>query len=212
MPNFEHPASPELSLSPEAIENIREELSASLTLRGVEKEMTDVYPAYGQAAPLSYSYKLNQDTLVATGLIGRDEQIEPADCEAMYVTACLLDPDDPTSEWQPSLTVAVKTRLRTASDKQICRLEKWYIGAAKGRMLRGERFVEFSAGEKRISPGMIPHDLFGDDVPTNVNDPRVARLLDDLEESFHPLLIDDNDKLLNLARYIRQESAPLDEV
>lgn len=211
MPHFERSSSAELLLSSETISEIRQKLGSALILKGRIEETQGVFSIEEQAIPRSFRRPLSREMLQDVGLIGVSDEIDPEGCEALFTTPCSLDPADPTAQWQSTVTVAVTTRFESAKKENLFCAEVWYIGAAEGDVLKGERSVEFSDGKKRISPGLLSNDLFDNDSLLTVDDPKIGKLLDDLDQLSRPLSIDDRDKLLSLAQAIRESPRLLDE-
>ena len=120
----------------------------------------------------SFSYPLSPDLVREVFQIDDQETTTPEGCEIVYIPESMLD----GQKCQDEIYMRVTTEVKRDSDS-VGILRQWVIAGDEGEPIRGERSVEYSIGEKRVSPhNLEPNALIIMDTED------IGGLLDDIYE------------------------------
>lgn len=173
----------------------------TLVVRGKIAEESDRLSPDGNIAR-SFSYPLSPDLVREVFQIDDQETTTPEGCEIVYIPESMLD----GQKCQDEIYMRVTTEVKRDSDS-VGILRQWVIAGDEGEPIRGERSVEYSVGEKRVSPhNLEPNALIIMDTED------IGGLLDDMYEYTEPMDVDDLDKFEQVVAAIRSSPALADQV
>ena len=202
MENFED-FMPPMELTPDQarLEDLRYQAAEALVVRGKIAEESDRLSPDGNIAR-SFSYPLSPDLVREVFQIDDQETTTPEGCEIVYIPESMLDGQN----CQDEIYMRVTTEVKRDSDS-VGILRQWVIAGDEGEPIRGERSVEYSIGEKRVSPNNLePNALIIMDTED------IGGLLDDMYEYTEPMDVDDLDKFEQVVAAIRSSPALADQV
>lgn len=202
MENFED-FMPPMELTPDQarLEDLRYKAAEALVVRGKIAEESDRLSPDGNVAR-SFSYPLSPDLVREVFQIDDQETTTPEGCEIVYIPESMLD----GQKCQDEIYMRVTTEVKRDSDS-VGILRQWVIAGDEGEPIRGERSVEYSIGEKRVSPhNLEPNALIIMDTKD------IGSLLDDMYEYTEPMDVDDLDKFEQVVAAIRNSPALADQV
>lgn len=202
MENFED-FMPPMELTPDQarLEDLRYKAAEALVVRGKIAEESDRLSPDGNVAR-SFSYPLSPDLVREVFQIDDQETTTPEGCEIVYIPESMLD----GQKCQDEIYMRVTTEVKRDSDS-VGILRQWVIAGDEGEPIRGERSVEYSIGEKRVSPhNLEPNALIIMDTED------IGGLLDDMYEYTEPMDVDDLDKFEQVVAAIRSSPALADQV
>lgn len=202
MENFED-FMPPMELTPDQarLEDLRYQAAEALVVRGKIAEESDRLSPDGNVAR-SFSYPLSPDLVREVFQIDDQETTTPEGCEIVYIPESMLD----GQKCQDEIYMRVTTEVKRDSDS-VGILRQWVIAGDEGEPIRGERSVEYSIGEKRVSPhNLEPNALIIMDTED------IGGLLDDMYEYTEPMDVDDLDKFEQVVAAIRNSPALADQV
>ena len=200
MENFED-FMPPMELTPDQarLEDLRYQAAEALVVRGKIAEESDRLSPDGNVAR-SFSYPLSPDLVREVFQIDDQETTTPEGCEIVYIPESMLD----GQKCQDEIYMRATTEVKRDSDS-VGILRQWVIAGDEGEPIRGERSVEYSIGEKRVSPhNLEPNAL----VIMDTED--IGELLDDIDEYTEPIDIDDLDKFKRVVAAVRNSPALAD--
>ena len=202
MENFED-FIPPMELTPDQarLEDLRHQVAEALVVRGKIAEESDRLSPDGNIAR-SFSYPLSPDLIREVFQIDDQETTTPEGCEIVYIPESMLD----GQKCQDEIYMRVTTEVKRDSDS-VGILRQWVIAGDEGEPIRGERSVEYSIGEKRVSPhNLEPNALIIMDTED------IGGLLDDIYEYTELMDVDDLDKFEQVVAAIRNSPALADQV
>ena len=202
MENFED-FMPPMELTPDQarLEDLRYQAAEALVVRGKIAEESNRLSPDGNVAR-SFSYPLSPDLVREVFQIDDQETTTPEGCEIVYIPESMLD----GQKCQDEIYMRVTTEVKRDSDS-VGILRQWVIAGDEGEPIRGERSVEYSIGEKRVSPhNLEPNALIIMDTED------IGGLLDDMYEYTEPMDVDDLDKFEQVVAAIRNSPALADQV
>ena len=202
MENFEDFMPPmELTSDQARLEDLRYQAAEALVVRGKIAEESDRLSPDGNVAR-SFSYPLSPDLVREVFQIDDQETTTPEGCEIVYIPESMLD----GQKCQDEIYMRVTTEVKRDSDS-VGILRQWVIAGDEGEPIRGERSVEYSIGEKRVSPhNLEPNALIIMDTED------IGGLLDDIYEYTELMDVDDLDKFGQVVAAIRNSPALADQV
>ena len=202
MENFEDFMPPmELTSDQARLEDLRYQAAEALVVRGKIAEESDRLSPDGNIAR-SFSYPLSPDLVREVFQIDDQETTTPEGCEIVYIPESMLD----GQKCQDEIYMRVTTEVKRDSDS-VGILRQWVIAGDEGEPIRGERSVEYSIGEKRVSPhNLEPNALIIMDTED------IGGLLDDIYEYTELMDVDDLDKFGQVVAAIRNSPALADQV
>lgn len=189
---------PPMELTPDQarLEDLRYKAAEALVVRGKIAEESDRLSPDGNVAR-SFSYPLSPDLVREVFQIDDQETTTPEGCEIVYIPESMLD----GQKCQDEIYMRVTTEVKRDSDS-VGILRQWVIAGDEGEPIRGERSVEYSIGEKRVSPhNLEPNALIIMDTED------IGGLLDDMYEYTEPMDVDDLDKFEQVVAAIRNSPA-----
>lgn len=201
MENFED-FMPPMELTPDqaTLEDLRYQAAEALVVRGKIAEESDRLSPDGNIAR-SFSYPLSPDLIRKVFQIDAQEAVVPEGCEIVYIPESMLD----GQKCQDEIYMRVTTGVERDSDS-VGILRQWVIAGDEGEPIRGERSVEYSIGEKRVSPhNLEPNALIIMDTED------IGGLLDDMYEYTEPMDVDDLDKFEQVVAAIRNSPTLADQ-
>ena len=202
MENFED-FMPPMELTPDQarLEDLRYQAAEALVVRGKIAEESDRLSPDGNVAR-SFSYPLSPDLVREVFQIDDQETTTPEGCEIVYIPESMLD----GQKCQDEIYIRVTTEVKRDSDS-VGILRQWVIAGDEGEPIRGERSVEYSIGEKRVSPHNLESNAL---IIMDTED--IGGLLDDMYECTEPMDVDDLDKFEQVVAAIRSSPALADQV